>query len=130
MIRVNRYEYPSLVTCAEALHEHVTGSSDPLCDEEETKVLGFLNMRLREWQKTLHSEALAYDEAVRNLVRAAIDEYMQSHWNRGRRVFPAPPFVCDCGHNHFFIYTSINGTHYHCTHCGRDHSSTSASETP
>lgn len=127
---MERYEYPCLVAVAETLHGHIGGSSDPLSQEEESKVLEFLHMRLREWQTTRHHETLAYDIVVRNLVQAALDEYMQSHWNRGRHIFPAPPFVCDCGHNHFFIYTSINGTHYHCTHCGRDHSSTSASEIP
>lgn len=126
---MERYEYPSLVACAETLHEHTTGSSDPLSDSEETRVVEFLNMRLREWQTT-HQEFPAYDGAVRNLVLAAIDEYMQSHWNQRRHTFAVPPFACDCGHTNFFIYVGINGTHYHCTHCGRDHSSTSASEIP
>lgn len=127
---MERYEYPSLVACAEMLHEHTTGSTDPLPNVEEARVLEFLNMRLREWQKTRHQEAIFYDEAVRNLVRAAIDEYMQSHWNQRRPMFGSPPFVCACGHTNFFIYVGVNGTHYHCTHCGRDHSSTSASQTP
>lgn len=127
---MERYEYPSLVECAETLHEHTGGSCDPLSDPEETRLVEFLNLRLREWYPTHHKETLVYDEAVRNLVRAAIDEYVQSHWNQRRHTFASPPFVCDCGHTSFFIYVGVNGTHYHCNHCGRDHSSTSTSKTP
>lgn len=123
---MNRYEYTDILACAETLHEHTTGSGDALPKTEETRVLEFLNMRLREWQTTLHEKSRQYDEAVRNLVQAAIDEYMHSHWNMPQKVFELPQFVCDCGRTDFFIYVGIEGTQYHCTYCGRKYSSTSA----
>jgi len=129
---MNRYEFPSLLEMAEALHEHSTGSSDALQKERELKVYEFLKMRIREWQPTNINATVTsrhYDEAVYRLVQASITEYETSPWEKHSPV-ATPPFVCDCGHTHFFIYVGINGTYYHCTHCGRNHSSTSASQTP
>lgn len=76
-----RYEYPDIVSCAESLHEHTTGSSDALAETEEKKVVEFLKMRLEDWQSS-RSESARYDEAVRQLVREAIAEYLNSHWVR------------------------------------------------
>jgi hypothetical protein len=50
------------------------GASDPLSDDEERRIVGFLRTRLTSWQPT-HRIWARYDKAFRELVLAALAEY-------------------------------------------------------
>lgn len=67
-----RYEKSVLEACEE-LHMHQTGASDVLDDSGVAARIAYLQMRLDNWMPSPH-HSLAYDEAVRHLIRITLAE--------------------------------------------------------
>jgi hypothetical protein len=74
--RINRYQF-RLVDCASSLHESVNGVTDPLAPKDALRLYGFLACRLNDWHPSIHEHGKykEYDEAIREVCRAAMKEY-------------------------------------------------------
>jgi len=69
----SEYRYAaSLAGICEALHMSCWGAADPMSDEEASACYHWLVWRLEHWHQS--SPCRAYDDAVRALVVAAVDE--------------------------------------------------------
>lgn len=69
--------YPThlaLLECCEALHEHLSGISDPILEEDVIGIFEHIQGRLQCWQESKG----VYDDAVRALCRAVSDEYREA----------------------------------------------------
>ena len=125
---MERYHFPSLSDVAETLHEHVTGSSEALPQEQELEVYEFLKMRIRDWQPTNLSapvESREYDLAVWRLVQAAIAEYEASHWAKPKAT--ERQLHCECGGTTFIVQRHPRqGISYLCVGCGKTHPGSTA----
>jgi len=55
----------------DSLHGSHTGASDPIDDEEEGRMVGYLRHRLEHWYDGMMSD---YDKAVCDLIRATLAE--------------------------------------------------------
>lgn len=58
----------------DSVHGSITGSSDPLLTEELNKSIQFLQTCLDTWAETPWEETKEYDNAVKNLIIATINE--------------------------------------------------------
>ena len=114
---MDRYEFPSVLSCVEDLHGHVTGASDPLSTEDEAKICQFLRMRLETWQPSC-AGSQKFDDAVRHLILTAVYEFQGSHWAK-----PKPdtgPFRCTCGSSVFMRIEQTPGLiSRKCITCGK-----------
>jgi len=70
--RAYRMSHRILETCA-FLHGAYTGASDPISDEHRADLRKWLGYRLENWHASI-SKALAYDNAVRDLILATLAE--------------------------------------------------------
>jgi len=128
---LHRYEYKSVLDCAQSLHEHVSGASDPLPQKETARLYVFLNMRLATWQPS-PAGCQQYDDAVRKLIETALFEFDDSHWRKYESVcgifvgIPKAPFICECGFEVFRSFETLKDgiSGYMCNRCGREYSST------
>ena len=66
-----KYTLPSL--CLD-LRMAYNGSADPFSEEEKCAALAYLKRRLAEWKPTVWPPSAKFDEAVRQLVIATIEE--------------------------------------------------------
>ncbi len=73
---MNRYEMSVFLACAE-LHGHITGTGPRLDAEVTHRLLDWLNERLLCWT-TSKPAYEKYDEAVRSLIVATIQEAVPS----------------------------------------------------
>ena len=69
----DRYDLEILPICL-GLHMAHTGSSDPLPEEDKASHVAWLRQRLAEWQPTAHAQWGRFDEAVKALIMATLDE--------------------------------------------------------
>lgn len=117
---MDRYEFPSVLICAEDLHGHATGYSDHPSSEVEARICEFLKMRLDTWKPSV-AGTKKYDDAVRNLIQTALYEFYEfqgSHWTKPHtRVFR-----CECGCSVFKRVEQTPGLiSRKCITCGRVH---------
>lgn len=70
-------EQPDMLAVAARLHTAWTGSADPLPDDERDRLLAIVHDRLMYWVPSGDAVApwVAYDEAVRAMLRAVEAEY-------------------------------------------------------
>jgi len=87
---VTRYLYPNdeggvdLLTACVALHMSGSGVTDLLSDEDEAGMLAWLRERLDRWTPTPCEKWRRFDDAVKALVEAAVDEAVVSMEERTR----------------------------------------------
>lgn len=58
----------------EQLHMAVTGAGDPIDPDQARTMVEFLEARLMNWRPSLTVDSTHYDDAVRILIRAVLDE--------------------------------------------------------
>ena len=75
-LKVPRYKY-QVLDFAQRLHESTTGISDSLPPNEGLFIYEFLRARINDWNKS-PSFSKDYDDAIRQLLVAAIFEYEKS----------------------------------------------------
>lgn len=78
-VEVSRYEI-RLANFIEALHAHVTGTSDPMRPRDARHTYLCLKARLDDWTPNNFPPAEKYEAAFKLLLEAAIEEY-ESHWS-------------------------------------------------
>jgi len=64
-----------LFELAGSLHASISGSGDPLQDDEEAKIVAYLRKRAAEWRPSVIARFESYDLAVLQLVQAVLLEY-------------------------------------------------------
>ncbi len=69
---IQRYEF-QILDCAQGLHEHNTGSADPMPPEDAIEMAIFLSARMNDW----YPASNMYDAAVRGLCLEALREYTE-----------------------------------------------------
>jgi len=65
---------PSIFELCERLHGSSKGTGDPLSKSERSIIRAHLSSRLENWKWEYRVSVEAYDEAVRNLIIAALLE--------------------------------------------------------
>lgn len=75
---LQKWEYP-LLSYVEALHMSTTGASDPMAPDVEAAVVRLLRRRLEQWTPAVNPFYVEYDEAVRTLVKCALEDYQALH---------------------------------------------------
>ena len=69
----DRYDLEILPVCL-GLHMAHTGSADPLPSEDKARHVAWLRQRLADWQPTPHAKWERFDETVKTLIMATLDE--------------------------------------------------------
>jgi len=72
-VSIPRYAF-QLYNCAEGLHSHVTGTSDPLEPDEAVLLYEFIKARIEDWQPSPDGHEW-FDDAFRKFLEAAVQEY-------------------------------------------------------
>ncbi len=74
----NKFKY-SVVTVSQALHGCCSGSGDSLSHEQAIEYYTWLNWRLKNWSASTLSTYKVYEDMVKLMAQAALNEYHSSY---------------------------------------------------